>query len=119
MAAFKITSDILFVMDQTYEESYVITKYFLASREKDKNLRGYMFFDNDKDFISFCIDVKSVDDEGYHPYRQEYLDALKNHTKFVIRDERSLIFERGYIAYDGTLRVVKGLLGYINDCIQL
>lgn len=115
----KITKDMLFVKGQTYDESYIITKYFRASREKDENLSGYMFFDTDKDFISFCIDVKSVDDEGYHPYRQEYLDALDNHTKFVIKDERSLIFERGYLAYDGTLRVVEGLLGYINDCIQL
>lgn len=117
--AFKITKDMLLVVGQTNEESYVICKHFLASRERNENLDGYMFFDTDKDFISFCIDVKNVDKDGKHPYRQEYIDALNNHTKFVIKDERSLIFERGYLAYDGTLKDVKGLLGYINDCIRL
>ena len=117
--ALKITFDTLLVMGLDQEDNYIINKHFLASRERDGNLKGYMFFDTDKDFIPFCIDVKSVDKDGKHPYRQEYIDALKNHTKFVIRDERSLIFERGYLAYDGTLKVVKGLLGYINDCIHL
>ena len=112
MAFKKLTADSILVGNLN-DKYFIVSDYFLASRKNYGD--NYVFFNSDKDFIRFCIDINNVDSEGMHPYRQEYIDSVNEKKKFVIKDEHSLIFKRGFLVYQGTAKKIDRLLGYIDD----
>jgi len=87
-----------------------------------------IFFDSDDEFYEFCVTPKlevieerdpSTGETTYYTdfkFTQEYLNALSENKKFVIRDENSQITKRGFVSYRTITKPVENLEQYYDYC---
>lgn len=82
-----------------------------------------IYFDNDDAFYDFCVipqliilTRKDKDGNEYKytdfDFSKQYLDALKNDMKFVIKDQNSEIAKRGEVSYRTITKPVQNLQNY-------
>lgn len=71
---------------------------------KKLHVKDLMFFDNDDQFIDYCLSSSPTifnDDDGipYYDYEfnKHYVDWVNSGKGFVIRDPKSLVFKRGCV----------------------
>ena len=85
-------------------------------------LENVICFDNDNDFIEFCLKPNLTIYQGSDgrpaarvDFTDDYLNALKNGKEFMIKDENSLVQKRGCVWNRFTTKRVKNVIPYYAD----
>lgn len=91
--------------------------------QEEKN--DIMYFDNDNEFVDFCIDPDIVlhKNDQYNlfyydiQFTPEYLKCVKDGKKFCIRDQKSKVCKHKGVTYKLVFKPVENLIDY-NDMIE-
>ena len=92
-----------------------IDKIILESQ--DSNI---IYFENDDEFYEFCVNpsLKVVEGKNGHytdfDFNYAYEKALKEGKRFVIKDEDSQIYKRGFVSYRTVTKKVENLDPYFS-----
>lgn len=93
----------------------------LRNFENEIYKKNIIYFNNDDEFINFCINplVKINTNEkvpyAYYDFSDNYYNALKANKKFCIKDENSRIVKDGMVGYRTSTLKVDNLEPYYTD----
>ena len=81
-----------------------------------------MYFANDDDFATFCLDptlkIRNLDDSCIiydYDFSKAYLDAVANGVRFCIKDENSHVNKDGYLGYRGGCKKIDNVERYYSE----